>query len=328
VSPRLLAKEQLARIAGGMMPRFETILCPIHPAAPSEVALQHALAFGDWFDARVTILDVRPHGRRVGRVPGAGQTASPSATRASALEERIQQASAHSVRVQVVQGAVGREIIRAADVLRADLIVMGARQVGRVERLLLRSVVEHVLTHTSCPVLILSPEAGSPPSSAGALFERIVCGVDRSLESHRALGYALSLSHRHLAVVHALEGFSEEDPRFRGHFNTVECWRKAGPEIQADYEELIPEEARLWCAIEVVVPFGRAGGVLIEEAEARQASLVVIGAAGRHSPFGTTARHVIQEARCPVLAVPRAGPPAERWSRMPTAATAARPGAQ
>lgn len=306
------------------MTQYETILCPVDPAAPAEVALQHAMALGA-FAARVTVLAVRPHGWRIGRVPAAGRTGGQPPEDASALEQRIRQLSSRPVEVEMVEGAVGQEIVRAARDLRADLIVMGAREVGRIERLLFGSVVEHVLMHTTSPVLIVPPGAGPPASAPEALFDRIVCGVDRSAESRRALAYALSLARREVAVVHALEDFSDEDSRFARHFNTAECWREVEPEIRADYGELVPDAARLWCAIDVVVPLGRAGSVLVAAAETRRASLVVIGTAGWHVPFGTTARYVIQKAPCPVLAVPLGGPRAQGRPRGSSSTTAAHP---
>ena len=307
------------------MPGFEAILCPVDPAAPSEVVLQHASALGEWFAADVTVLAVRPHGWRAGRVPVTRRNDRQHAEDVPGLEERIRQLSGPSVRVQVVEGAVGGEIVRATRNSRVALVVMGAREPGRIERLLFGSVVEHVLMHTSSPVLIVPPGTGSPPSSTAALFERIVCGVDRSPESRRALAYALSLSRSHLAVVHAVEDFSDEDPRFARHFNTIECWREVEPEIRADYDRLVPEDGRLWCTVEVVVPFGRAGAVLIEAAEARRASLLVIGTAGVHSLFGTTARYVIRKASCPVLAVPRTAARATGRPLRTSSATAAHP---
>jgi nucleotide-binding universal stress UspA family protein len=288
------------------MTPFETILCPVDPAAPSDGPLQYAMALGGWFAAPVTVLAIRPHQWRAARMPATGRDGDRPEADASAFVQRIRQVVGPSVTLQVAEGAVGREVIRAARDLQADLVVMGARDPGRLERLLFGSVLEHVLTHIGCPGLIVPLAARVPPPPPAALFERIVCGVDRSRESHRALAYALSLGTGHLAVVHAPEDFSDEDPRFAGHFNTVECWREVAPDLKARYEELVPEEARLWCDVEVEVPFGRAGSVVIDAADARQASLIVIGTAGFHSPYGATARHVIQHARCPVLAVPRA----------------------
>lgn len=286
------------------MTGFETILCPVDPVAPSEAALQHAMALGEWSAGGVTVLAVRPHGWRIGRAPVTGRDGR-RGENGTAFEDRIRQLASQPVRVQMVEGAVGREIVRAVSEHGADVLVMGVRPLGRIERLLFGSVTEYVLMHTSAPVLIVPPGAGSPPSSPAAMFERIVCGVDRSPESRRALAFALSLGKRHVAVVHALEDFSDEHPRFAGHFNSVECWREVESELRADYEALVPEAARLWCEVEVVVPFGSAGRVLVDAAEARKASLLVIGTAGWHGSFGGTARYVIQKAPCPVLAVPR-----------------------
>lgn len=286
------------------MAGFDTILCPVDPAAPSEVALKHAMALGEWFAADVTVLAVRPHGWRLGRAPVAGRNGGMRGTNGVPLEDRIRQFSNEAVRVQVTEGAVGREIVRAGSDHGAAVLVMGARPLGRLERLLFGSVTEYVLMHTSSPVLIVPPGAGAPPASPGAMFERIVCGVDRSPASRRALAFALSLGKGHVAVVHALEDIADEHPRFARHVNAVECWREVEPDIRADYEALVPEAARLWCEVEVVVPFGRAGRALVEVAEARQASLLVIGATGWHAASGATARYVIQRAPCPVLAVP------------------------
>ena len=302
------------------MTRFETILCPIDLAAPSEIALDHAIALGEWSAAEVTVLAIRPHGGLAGRMSRAGWRGSPSAEHAPALAERIRQVSGRAVSVEEAEGAVGRETVRAAGDLRADLIVMAARQTWRIERLLFGSVTEHVLMRTRCPVLIVPPGRGPAPSPPAALFERIVCGVDRSLESHRGLAYALALGGCHLTLAHALEDFADEDPRFAGHFNSAACWREVEPDIRAEYERLVPEEARLWCAIDVVVTVGRAESVLIEAAKARRASLMVIGTAGMHLPVGTTARHVIERAPCPVLAVPRAPPRADGPARSATPA--------
>ncbi len=288
------------------MTQFQTILCPVDPAASSDIALHYAMALGDWLDARVTVLAVRPHGWRIGRRSAASRTGSEAAEALTALEQRLRQVSRPSVDLQVVEGAVGREIVRGARDLQADLLVMSARRLGRIEQLLFGSVIEHVLRHTACPVLLVPPEAGSPPATPAEVFDRIVCGVDRSPDSRRALAYALALGRRQVTVVHALEDFADEHARFARHFNTVACWREVEAEIRADYEALVPEQARLWCAIDVAVPFGRAGLALIDAADASRATLLVIGTAGLHTPLGATTRYVIQKAPCPVLAVPHA----------------------
>ena len=51
-------------------------------------------------------------------------------------------------------GAPADEIVRAADELDVDLIVVGGRGKGAVEAMLLGSVAYRVLHHAPCPVLV------------------------------------------------------------------------------------------------------------------------------------------------------------------------------
>jgi nucleotide-binding universal stress UspA family protein len=53
-------------------------------------------------------------------------------------------------------GEPGPAIIEAAESERADLVVVGTRGRGRIERLVLGSVSDHVVRHAPCPVLIVS----------------------------------------------------------------------------------------------------------------------------------------------------------------------------
>ncbi len=53
-------------------------------------------------------------------------------------------------------GEPADQIIRAADELEADLIVIGGRGKGAVEAILLGSVAYRVLHHAPCPVLVVT----------------------------------------------------------------------------------------------------------------------------------------------------------------------------
>lgn len=56
-------------------------------------------------------------------------------------------------------GAPAATIVRAAEAEDSDLIVVGARGLGTLERLALGSVSESVLRHAACPVLVVRPRA-------------------------------------------------------------------------------------------------------------------------------------------------------------------------
>ena len=57
----------------------------------------------------------------------------------------------------VLTGDVAREIIRMADDVEADLIIVGTHGRRGIRRLLLGSVAEHVTRWASCPVLVMRP---------------------------------------------------------------------------------------------------------------------------------------------------------------------------
>jgi nucleotide-binding universal stress UspA family protein len=58
----------------------------------------------------------------------------------------------------VWEGSPGAAILSAAQAEEADLIVVGTRGHGRVGRLLLGSVSDHVVRHATCPVLVVHNE--------------------------------------------------------------------------------------------------------------------------------------------------------------------------
>lgn len=71
--------------------------------------------------------------------------------------------SVGAVEVSVVTGLPAAEITRLANSDGRDLVVLGARGLGPVKRLLLGSVSEQVLRDARCPVLIVKRPGGGEP---------------------------------------------------------------------------------------------------------------------------------------------------------------------
>jgi nucleotide-binding universal stress UspA family protein len=67
--------------------------------------------------------------------------------------------SAVTTSTTTLVGAPALSILAEADKRGTDLVVVGARGLGAVKRLLLGSVSESVLRHAACPVLVVRPRA-------------------------------------------------------------------------------------------------------------------------------------------------------------------------
>ncbi len=107
-------------------------------------------------------------------------------------------------------------ILFLAETRAISLIVMGTHGRRGFDRLMMGSVTERVLRHASCPVLAARPAApgsnypGAPDEPVP--IRRILCCVDFSAHSRRALEYALSAADTYSAdvtVLHVLDPVSQ-----------------------------------------------------------------------------------------------------------------------
>ena len=291
----------------------QRILCPVDSSPFSERALRQAAALASWYGAELVALSVRSR-----LLPSAlllefpGALPLQEAEMRNAGEEALNAFVSEAVGSRVAQvvttdGPVVPEILRIAAELPADLIVMGTHGLSGFQRLLLGSVTEKVLRKAPCPVLTV-PRLATTATADAVTFKTIVCAVDFSCASTRALDYALSLAQEaggRLVLVHALELFEEEDPNFTEHFDVPECRHTLERDTREQLEDLVPKNARTWCDLEVIVGHGKAYREVLRVAIERHADLIVLGVHGwaaiDRALSGSTTQHVVREATCPVL---------------------------
>ena len=181
---------------------IQRILCPVDFSDYSRRALDHAMTIARWYSARVTLLHVIP------QMPAAAYTPGPlvfepavsphvdHATVLDALRRLADEESAAGIDVELLvrEGNPAAEILSQADALPADLLVLGSHGRSGFERLMLGSVTEKVLRKAKSPVLIVPQGLPDAVPAAPVVFKRILCPVDFSDCSTRALDFAMSLA--------------------------------------------------------------------------------------------------------------------------------------
>lgn len=142
---------------------FTHILVPVDGSGTALLAASKAVALARAFGSRVTLVNVIDYYpfAGVGADYAFGQTEYMTAATASANQALNTASSAMAAggvpcEQKVIEGHVVHEgILEAATSLGADLIIMGSHGRHGIEKLLLGSVTQRVLSHTTLPVLVV-----------------------------------------------------------------------------------------------------------------------------------------------------------------------------
>jgi nucleotide-binding universal stress UspA family protein len=303
------------------MVAIDRVLCPVDLSSCSRAALQHALAIARWYEAKVTALHVFRQVQVVDTAAaalGAGLYAPPVAlpevdrneVQRHVAEFVVHTPGAGDVEVHTCEGInVREEILREAEAIDADLLVLGSHGLTGVKRLVLGSVAENVLRHSPRPVLIV-PTHASEAQSSGVPFKRIVCAVDFDADSYRALRYAFDLaqeSDAQLTLLHAVGmpavHVGAEDLTIDAESIRDTVMRNARDRL----DRLVPDDARAYCTVQAEVVEGQAHQAVLGLATEVNADLIIMGVHSRAALdvalFGSTTHAVVRGAYCPVLTV-------------------------
>jgi nucleotide-binding universal stress UspA family protein len=295
------------------------ILCPVDFSRFSLHAFEQAVELAREFGAEVTAL----HASAVAPVTSLAPIGAPIVLEPARLTSDERQAITRRLRDFTDEVGAGHltiqttlheqepvaAIIDIALTWPADLIVMGTHGRAGFDRLLLGSVAERVLRKAPCPVLTVPRRAFTAKHDLA--FSRILCAVDFSPASMRALEYAASLAAADgpgIQALNVVELFAEgggmrdelvlDTPDFRG-----QLIRHA----QARLHDAITDHVRALCPIAESVAMGKAYREILRVAADAGADLIVLGVQGRTAAdlllFGSTTQHVVRQAQCPVLTI-------------------------
>lgn len=303
------------------MIEIRRILCPIDFSEFSRHALDHAVAVARRYDATVTVLNVCPPVPAAPLVPGAPFAAVTMAAPGDldallASMKRFVDAETTPVPMQfeIGEGDAAREILDRARAIPSDLIVMGTHGRSGFDRLVLGSVTEKVVRRAPCPVLTVPPLVENTAGAPARLFSRILCAVDFSDASLRALEYAFSLAAgvegARVTLMHVVEVMpapKPSEPAGEAEAKALDAYVAAAAEARTRrLEQLVPDSVRAQSTVEQVLAIGRAHLEILRMATERQADVIVLGTHGfaiSQLLFGSTAHQVTRQATCPVLTV-------------------------
>jgi nucleotide-binding universal stress UspA family protein len=291
---------------------MKLIHCPIDFSEYSARAYDHALSLAEHYQAKL----VAQHVVELWRYPSADFAVSAELyeefshslreSRKKQLQEFVKNHTHNEIQTELVvhQGMAPDSILSFAQAQKTDVIVMGTHGRRGYDRLMLGSVTDRVMRRAPCPVLAVS----KPPHDSVAAgkerdhvhhLSRILCCVDFSGNSERALNYAISATAEYdaeLTLLHVLEGFPSAAKA-----------EKAIAAATQRLDRLIPPAGRKTRKIKTAVRIGKPYSQIIQLTMEAQIDLVTMGVRGRGAldvaMFGSTTYRVMQLGPCPVLAV-------------------------
>ena len=156
------------------------------------------------------------------------------------------------------------------------------------------------------------------PEAVMIEIRRILCPIDFSDFSRRALDHAIAIARWYASSVTALYVFSPAPvAAFRPGpvaFEPIVLTAADRDQLLADTKAFIEAEAAPGVALDAVVREGNPAAEIVDQATDMNAALLVMGTHGRSGferlLLGSVAEKVLRKARCPVLTVPRRLPDA------------------
>jgi nucleotide-binding universal stress UspA family protein len=297
---------------------LERIVCPTDFSPAAAHALQFATALGRWFEAQVTVVHVHPLRLPVAYLPSA--RAEVPDVMFPTDEERDQ--LAFNLRLFVETEAPGQtniswhvdestdiaEAITArARAIDAQLIVLGTRGASALRRQFVGSITERVLRTAPCPILSVPPQTSRLPGPQ-AHVERVLCAIDFSAASLRALDCALALASRVNAPVtlaHIIE--LPADIPNEPHLDMTGYRRARFEHAAACLGATLAAHRPAGLQVQQMLLAGRPAVELLRLAQEQEAEVIVMGVQGHTALdslfFGSVTHQVLRQAACPVLTV-------------------------
>jgi nucleotide-binding universal stress UspA family protein len=287
----------------------------------ARMALDHALRLADVLGLGIDLVHVAEMG-----TTGATQKGALSLMRRFADDQksRLKQLSTEYRDAQITPlfmkgDPIAKLIQLAAKKSQYECLVMATHGRTGIARMLLGSVAEEVIRHSKVPVFCIGAAAQQPSTakmgSGPNLHPCVIVATDLGVNSHKAEKLALDWARKMKAgavlyhslregvhpVIQAAYGAGRGSSEFEALLAPHRLRAKKGLELRARAWH----RSRLECEIYLDESFKSAEDGILELAQARNASLIILGTHGRNLAsrafLGSTAREVVLRSTVPTV---------------------------
>jgi nucleotide-binding universal stress UspA family protein len=218
--------------------------------------------------------------------------------------ERIRASGGEVTKAYLRRGRTSNEVIALCKEIDADLLVVGSRGLGTVQRILMGSQSEEIVHHAQVPVLVIrGAEDFWPPA-------RIVIGEDFSDDARKAGELVAAIGKLYGAqglLVYSHPDLPEVPPgETRSRVENLTEMRERDESMLEDRARELEEI--LGSRPETRISGGYPANVLLEASQEVRPSLVAVGSRGLagliRTRLGSVSTKVVTAARGPVLIYP------------------------
>jgi nucleotide-binding universal stress UspA family protein len=219
----------------------------------------------------------------------------------------------------LTRGPVARQVAAVIEEKAVDLLVIGTRGRGGLQKLALGSVAEELLRIAPCPVMTIGPKANIAAATCGQGFRRILFATDFGKGSVKALPIALALARKgqaKLILLHMIDPMPATTASLSAYApagaaaDEVKEWEGSSRQkCVRQLRECLPAETNLEAGIEFVVGTDFLPEGVLTASEKFKVDLIVMGATrtssakvAAHIPWSAV-HEVVRYAPCPVLTV-------------------------
>lgn len=272
------------------------ILIPIDFSETSKIALEHAAQICEKFDSKLYLLhvytsfnmSVLPNVDAVSYQPDEEEIKSAITDEMNVIGQKFQEKYNIGYQIELRQGSISKEISRAAEEAKADMIVMGTHGVSGFEEFFLGSNAYRTVTSAKVPVLTVQGHA----DPCG--YDRIVVPIDSSTHTRDKVSQVIALAKKFNSRVFIAGTITEE------HEEEIKIFRLKIKQIEEYLDHLdILHESELIHGDDVAK-------MTLKFAKDKKANLIAIMTEQEPSTglfMGPYAQQVVNHSKVPVLSV-------------------------